>query len=373
MNKIDLDTLLYQSVENGDVPGIVAQVVNRSDTLYCGAFGRISDHNSVDMPVDAIFQIKSMTKPITSVAIMILQEEGLLDINDPVERYLPEFKDVKIIAESGDSDIPYLVRPLSRQLTLQHLLTHTAGVSYPFCNRTLNNLGKPLPLPTPILHEPGARWTYGPGTRILGHVIEQVTHEPLDHFLESRIFKPLAMKDTGFHLKPENAPRFVSLHRRVNDVLICEQNPNPYEPQVFGDIGLLTTINDYSRFLQMLLNMGQMDGERILAEDSVIKMTRNQIGALVVEEQPGAVPELANPFPLDAGEDNFGLGFQIRTSAEKGRRSPGSYSWSGLYNTHFWVDPKQEIAALLFIQVLPFYDSRGIQIMLDFERQIYYS
>ena len=367
----ELDRLLHAAVERRDVPGVVAEVANGERTLYRGAFGKLDERGAVDMSADAIFQFASMTKPVTSVAVMMLKDQGLLDLDDVVGRYLPEFKGTEVIAEFDESDASYSTRPAACEITLRHLMTHTAGFGYSFWDYTLSKLSGQLGEYPPLLHDPGSLWTYGPSTRVLGKVIEQVAVEPLDVFFESRIFEPLGMRDTGFDLKPEDRSRLASLFRCIDGELVGEQNPESYEPRVFGDGGLLGTANDYMRFLQMLLGMGQFGGRRLLTERSVSEMTKNQIGDLVVEEQPGAIPNMSNSFPLGAGEDKFGLGFQLKEAVESGARSPGSYSWAGMRNTHFWADPKQGIAAVLLMQVLPFYDDRCIKLLMDFEKHIY--
>jgi len=250
-----------------------------------------------------------MTKPVTSVAVMMLKEQGLVDLYDEVGQYLPELKGAEVIVEFDSSDSSYTTRPAAREITLRDLLNHTAGFGYDFSNYTLSKLGDRLPAIPPLLHDPGTRWTYGMSTRVLGRVIEKVTNQSLDVFFESSIFKPLGMSDTGFYLRPEDRLRLASRFRRINRELIGEPNPESYEPRVFGDAGLLSTASDYSSFLQMLLGMGEFDGNRILTEQSVQDMTKNQIGDLVVEMQPGAIPDRSNPFPFGAGEDKFGLGF----------------------------------------------------------------
>ena len=366
-----LDTLLHEAVERHDVPGVVAEVANRERTLYRGAFGKLDERGAVEMPADAIFRIASMTKPVTSVAVMMLKEQGLVDLDDVVGRYLPEFKGAEVIAEFDESATSYTTRPAAREITLRHLLTHTAGFGYGFSNETINKLSAKLPANPPLLHDPGSRWTYGPSTRVLGNVIEQATAESLDVFFESRIFKPLGMVDTGFGLRRDDRFRLASLFKRINGQLVGEQNPESHEPRVFGSGGLLSTARDYIRFLQMLLGMGQFGDKRLLKEQSVNEMTENQIGNLVVERQPGVMPDLSNSFPLGAGDDKFGLGFQLKEGVETGARSPGSYSWAGLYNTHFWADPIHGMAAVLLVQVLPFYDDRCIQLLIDFEKTIY--
>ena len=367
----ELDILLDEAVEQYDVRGVVAEVANRDRTIYRGAFGTRDELRAFDMPADAIFQIKSMTKPITSVAVMILKDQGVIDLDDPVARYLPDIKNAKIISDFDEADGSFTTRPGGHDITLRHLLTHTAGFGYNFSSHILSKLGDRLPAASVLLHEPGSQWTYGSSTYVLGKVIEQVSGEPLDAFFETYIFKPLGMKDTGFDLKQNDYDRFAALFKRVHGRLVWVQLPETYQPQVFGDQGLLSTADDYIRFLRMLLNLGRFEGETLVTEQSVEEMTRNQIGSLTVEEQPGAIPWLSNSFPLGAGKDKFGLGFRLKEGMEVDARSPGSGSWAGLYNTHFWIDPKQGIATVLLMQVLPFYDDRCIRLLTNVEKSIY--
>ena len=369
--RTELDELLAAKVNQRDVPGVVVEVADREGTLYHGCFGKLDGRGSMDTPADAIFRIASMTKPVTSVAVMMLKDQGLIDLDKTVTEYLPEFNGAEVIDEFDESDSSYTTRPAAQGITIRHLLSHTAGFGYDFSNHTLSKLRGRLPPNPLLLHDPGAKWTYGMSTRVLGMVIETVAKESLDVFFESRIFKPLGMSDTGFHLRPEDRLRLASLFKRVNGDLVGAPNPESYEPRVSGDTGLLSTANDYSSFLRMLLGMGEFEGNRMLAEQSVQEMTKNQIGDLVVEMQPGAIPARSNPFPLGSGKDKFGLGFQLKEGVDDGGRSPGSYSWAGINNTHFWVDPKKGIAAVLLTQVLPFYDGRCIDLLLDFERCIY--
>ena len=372
--RAELDTLLQSSVKQRDVPGVVAEVANREHVLYRGAFGRLDDRGAVDMPTNAIFQIKSMTKPITSVGIMMLIEQGLLDLDDSIGQYLPDLVGKDVFVAFNEPGASYTTRPAAREVTIRDLLTHTAGFGYDFSNETLlvlSRSGERSPRDIPLLHDPGSRWTYGMSTRFLGEVIERITGETLKTFFESRIFRPLGMTDTGFDLKPEELSRLVSLFRRVDENLVGEPRPGAYEPFVAGDAGLLSTADDYIRFLQMLLNMGQFNNIRLLTNQSVNELTINQIGNLKVLKQEGAIPDVSNPFPLGAGKDTFSFGFQLKEGKEENARSPGSYSWAGLFNTHFWADPQKGIAAVLLMQVLPFYDVRGIQLLTDFEKLIY--
>jgi len=211
------------------------------------------------------------------------------------------------------------------------------------------------------------------GTRLLGKMIEAITGLSLHEFLRANIFSPLKMKDTFYEIPQDKLNRWVTTHERVDEIPI--EQPKPEKQQVFilGDGGLYSTAKDYISFLQMLLNGGKLHGARILKEESVSLMTQNQIGDLLVEHQPAAISKWTHVFPLGAGKDKFGLGFQISGSDNEltGLRSPGSYSWGGIYNTHFWVDPEKEIAAVILMQMLPFYNEACINALQTFERLVY--
>ena len=370
----ELDALLSAAVEQGDIPGVVAIVADRDHVIYRSAFGVHDAHGSRAMSADAIFGIASMTKPITSVAILMLRERGLLELDDPIGRYLPDLAGREVLVAFNEADASYTTRLATREVTIRDLLTHTAGFGYHYFNDTIRVLcqdGVRSPRDLPLLHDPGSRWTYGVNTSILGEVVTRITGESLETFFESRIFQPLGMRDTGFNLKPEDRGRLVSLFRRVDGTLIGEQRPEPYEPYIAGDSGLLATADDYIQFLQMLLNLGQYKHTRLLSPQSVNELTVNQIGRLKVQKQPGARPDMSKAFPLGAGKDTFSLAFQLKEGDGSPGRSQGSYSWAGLYNTHFWADPRQGLAAVLLMQVLPFYDDRCIQLLTDFEQGIY--
>lgn len=365
-----LDALFRDAVEREEVPGVVAQIANHDHTLYLGAFGARDDRGATEISADAMFRMMSMTKPVTTVAAMMLKEQGRLDLDDPVSRYLPEYKDAEVIADVDKANGSYTTRSAACEITIRHLLNHTAGFGYTISSDKLGKLSEKLPTEPPLLHDPGTRWTYGTGTRVIGRVIEQLSGESLDAFFQSHIFEPLGMTDTGYDLKPQDAGRLVSTYRRTGGKLVGQPNSESYKPQVFGDYGLLSTAGDYVRFLQMLLNRGRVEGTSLLSVHSVGEMTANQIGSLLVTEQRSNQPELANPFPIGAGTDKFGFGFQLKEGDETDSRSPGSYSWAGLHNTFFWVDPGRGIAVVLLMQVLPFYDESCIRLLTGFEKQV---
>ncbi len=269
-----------------------------------------------------------------------------------------------------------MTRAPKRPLTLHHLLTHTSGIGYAFSNRDESRLEKLLGKPEtdlPLVHDPGDRWTYGPSTEVLGDVIARVSGLPLDQFVRTRIVEPLDMVDTAFDVPDEKRGRVVTVHRRSDDGLVEQPNPETFAPVVRGDYGLYSTAPDYAKFLQMLLRGGQLGDVRLLKAETVAAMTRNQIGPVLVEVQPALSPELSLSFPRLEGKDKFGLGFQIAepTEPNPARRSEGSYGWSGVMNTYFWVDPSREIAVVAMMQIVPFGDPACAGLMDELEAAVY--
>lgn len=375
----EVDRFLRGAVEREGIPGLVAIVADRDGILYQGAFGKQDVARDVSMRPEALFNIASMTKPVTSVAVMMLYEEGRLDLDDPVADYLPSWADRGVMARFDETDTSFVVRPAAGALTIRHLLTHTSGIGYDFSSRPLYLMRRKTgqtAVELPLLHDPGEQWTYGMGTGVLGQVVEKISGQPIQEFFQNRIFAPLGMEDTFFAVPEAKEGRLATRHRRVEGALV-EEVPDPAARRAqvtfFADGGLRSTARDYITFLQMLMNDGSLRGATLLSPSSVAAMTRNQIGDLIVEEQPTFRPTLAQPFPRGAGKDRFGLGFQISAPAESGvpRRAGGSYSWGGVYNTHFWVDPENGIAAVLMMQVLPYYDPACIAVLRGFERRVY--
>ena len=226
------------------------------------------------------------------------------------------------------------------------MLTHTSGLGYGFSNTTLAALvgGDPGASVTrfPLLHDPGTRWTYGESTRVLGTLVEEVSGQSLDEFLAERIFVPLGMSDTFYNVPAQKAGRVVTVHRTTPEGLVEAPNDAEITSPDNGDGGLSSTAADYAKFIQLFLNNGRApNGMRLLSETTVELMGENHIGGVFVEQQPAALPALTEPFPLGAGRDKFGLGFQITAPHnERFARSAGSMSWAGIFNTEFWIDPE---------------------------------
>lgn len=370
---------LDSAVARGDTPGVVALVVDGSGELYEGSAGKLDVARNLPMRTDAIFRIASMTKPITSVAIMMLLEEGKLRLDDPVSKYLPGFEDVRVIEKFNAADGTYDTRPAKRPMTIRHLLTHTSGIGYTFSNSIVAQLEKGTAKrewELPLLHDPGERWTYGASTVVLGMIVEKLTGRSLEEYFQERIFHPLGMADTSFAVVSGKQSRVPTIYERTAGTLqerprkaIRSKPTPPFE----GDGGLYSTAHDYGLFVRMLLAGGALGPVRLLSQESVRLMGENQIGAVFVELQPAVDPLLTKPFPVGAGRDRFGLGFQIASNDDGNAesRSPGTLSWAGIYNTEFWIDPRRHVAGVMLMQLLPFYDDGAIRTLRDFEQILY--
>jgi CubicO group peptidase (beta-lactamase class C family) len=280
-----------------------------------------------------------------------------------------------VVATFNAGDATYTTKKANQEVLIRHLLTNTSGLAYPFANDTSNRLqqktGK-VPEELPLLYEPGTRWTYSSSTKVLGYVIEKITGTTLDKFDDEKIFRPLQLQDTFYSVPAAKMNRVVTIQRRENGKLIEVANTDKLESPVAGDGGINSTAADYIKFLQMFLNDGKLGGATLLKKDSIETMTRNEIGEVIVQTQKTTNPLLSLDFPIGAGRDKFGFGFQIATSNKENAnlRSPGSYTWAGIYNTHFWVDPKRQIAGVIMMQVLPFYDEACMKVYQDVEAAI---
>jgi CubicO group peptidase (beta-lactamase class C family) len=339
-------------VDEGKIAGATVVVARKGRVVLFENFGMMDRDTASPMKSDTIYRIYSMTKPITSVAIMMLYEQGKLDLDDPVSKYIPEFKGLKVYAESGEHTDQI------REMTIRDLLRHTSGLTYGFFGNTpvdrlyrdANILGRRSTLETmvdklsriPLLHQPGIKWHYSVSTDVLGRLVEVISGQPLDRFFRRRIFRPLGMKDTAFHVPRKKIGRFtVCYGPTAADKLYVTDNPaeSRYleKPTLFsGGGGLVSTAADYLRFCQMLLNKGRLDGRRLLRPETVDMMTSDQL------------PEGVTRGP---GE-GFGLGFSVRT--KDGKRPRGEYGWGGMASTHFWISPKDELIVVALSQRMPY-------------------
>lgn len=374
-----IDAYLAQSVEQSHIPGIVALVTSADAELYRGAFGLADVGRRRAMSDDALHNIASMTKPITSAVVMMLVEEGRIGLDDPIAEHLPGVVPTEVFASFDPATRQFTSRPAATPVTIRQLLSNTSGLGYPFSNETLFALiGGTIPSPSvteyPLLFDPGTRWAYGESTRVLGSMIEAVTGEGLYEVYSARVFDPLGMDDTAWLVPEAKLERIVTRHQMEDGTLV--EIPNPTSGTVGGaprgDGGLYSTALDYAKFLRMLLAGGLApDGTRLLSADAVALMGQNHIGDLRVELQPAANAARTRPFPINAGQDMFGLGFQIAATHDDAElRSPGSMSWAGIQNTQFWIDPVRGIGAVLLMQYLPFYDETALDVLEGFERRV---
>jgi CubicO group peptidase (beta-lactamase class C family) len=268
----------------------------------------------------------------------------------------------------------YETRPSTRPITIRQLLTHTSGIGYTWSDPGLalvQRKANPKEDELPLVHEPGEKWTYGSSTRVLGDVIEKISGQRIDAYLQARILGPLGMRDTFFEVPRDRYGRVVTTHQKANGRFTETPNPATLPVSLRADGGLLSTAGDYGRFLRMLLNGGSLGPARILTPGTMQQVRQNQVGAIRVRQQPSATPNLSRPFPLGVGRDTWGLGFQLAgTPTSPDARSEGSMAWAGIYNTEFWVDPARGIGAILLMQTLPFYDDTAIAVLQGFESRV---
>lgn len=367
----ELSAAFQSKVDAGEYPGMVVLVARDNKIAWFDAIGYRDREAKAPMTKDALFRIASMTKPITSLSIMMLAEEGKLKLDDPLSRYLPEFKDVQVGVEKTDAaGKPQLVtEPAQRAITIRDLLRHTSGITYGVFGKSLvkdrYNAAKLFnPSQTtaefitkmsqlPLQYQPGTRWDYGMSTDVLVRVVEVVSGTPMDQFVHQRILKPLRMNDTDYWVEPGK------LTRVAEPQVMAASGKRPAFPGVAqkplwipGGHGLVSTAADYARFCQMLLNGGELDGVRVVSAETLALMRKDHLPPAAVVLSPEAKAAWGIVAPTTENGQGFGLGFAVRTS-EGTNKIPGSlgdYFWAGAYGTYFWVDPKQRMFAILMLQ-----------------------
>jgi CubicO group peptidase (beta-lactamase class C family) len=375
-----IDDSLRSAVERNDVPGVVALVTDRKGVIYHGAFGVADVSTKRPLKEDALFRIASMTKPVTSLALMQLVEQGKIGLDDPAEKYLPELANPKVITSFDPKTGDYQLRPASRPPLVRHFLTHTSGLAYPFTSAIWRDFkphaGETYPFGGPMLFDAGERWHYSTSTDVVGRLVEVVSGQKLEDYFHDHIFVPLKMNDTSYNVPESKGPRLVAQQQRDGakmDGAIVLQNPqlgltiaNP-----IGGGGLASTADDYGRFMRMFLNGGELDGVRVIKAETVKLMEQNQIGAVTVPALKSALPRSADFTFIADGRDKWGYGFLITVDQVPGKRSPGSLSWGGINNTYFWIDPVRGIAGTIMMQYLPFADAKALAVYDAFERGAY--
>jgi methyl acetate hydrolase len=372
-----IDQELQAAVARHDIPGVVALAWDRQGVLYQGAFGLADSQANRPLTMDAIFRIASMTKAVTSVALMQLVEQGRVSLDDPAEKYLPELANPMVFASFDPQTHAYQLRPAASAITVRQLLTHTSGLAYPFTSAVIRDF---VPRPGehyavgPLLFDPGTQWIYSKGVDVIGQLVEKVSGQTLEVYFRKNIFGPLGLHDTFYNVPPEKEARVVNVSQRLPDGRFQEAPRSPFKPvtKFGGGGGLYSTAADYLRFLQMLLHHGELDGARILSRGTVALMVRNQIGPVGVRAVKTALPEHSSDFSFIAdGRDKWGIGFLITTDAVPGKRSAGSLSWGGIDNTYYWWDPARGVAGVILMQFLPFADRKALAVYDQFERGVY--
>ena len=349
----EIPPTLQSYVDKGQLPGFLTVIARKGKIAHFETIGMRDVENKKPVEPNTIFRIYSMSKPITSVAVMMLYEEGHLKLDDPVEMYIPAFKDMKVFNKDQTE-----THPAKNKMTVQHLLTHTAGLTYGWGDKPIDKLYRELKVfgrgatladmaeklgKIPLLHEPGERWNYGVATDVLGYLVEVVSEMPFEEFLQTKMFKPLGMVDTAFSVPKEKLERFAALYRpnKEGGMQLIRKPPPANEDLTFfpgGGSGLVSTAADYLRFCQMLLNGGELDGARIL--------------------KPETIELMLQPHQQYRKGGAFGLGFHVVTGQDTGKnkgntkRSIGSYSWGGAAATTFWIDPEKELVAILMTQLM---------------------
>ena len=365
-----IDKLVQQYIDSNWIAGAIAIVAHDGNIVYHKAIGYDDKEKNKRLQKDAIWRIASQTKAITSVAVMMLFEDGKILLDEPISKYIPQFKKPVVLDKFNKADTTYTTIPAKREITIRDLLTHTSGVGYAqIGSETMNaiyskagvvggiglkgglladNIKKLGTLP--LVHQPGEKFTYGLNTDILGYLVEVVSGLTLDQFFRKNIFEPLGMKDTYFYIPKEKQSRLAMLHSDdktkhvVNTAEVITVNGSFYRDYPIldggsfysGGGGLVSTAYDYAIFMQMLLNGGDYNGKHILSRNTIRLMTSSQTGN-------------------DLGI-KFGLGFQVVTDAEAARTtvSPGSFFWGGMFASSYWIDPKEKIVAQFVLQQYPY-------------------
>ena len=380
-----IDGVLSEAVSGGAVPGVVAGVTNADAELYLGGFGERVLGAGDEMTPDTVGWIASMTKAITGAAAMQLVEQGRLDLDAPASEVVPQLADAAVLEGFGDDGKPR-TRPPRRAITLRHLLTHTSGFSYEIWSdaivRYQEATGTPgiitcenAALTTPLLFDPGDGWDYGINIDWAGKMVETVSGRTLGQYLREHFFEPLGMNDTAFRITDSMRARLAKIHQRGEDGSLEPQMELeiPQEPEFeMGGGGLYGTVGDYLRFIRMVLNRGQANGERVLRPETVDMMSRNQMGEIRVGELKTAIPPLSNDAEFFPGmPKSWGLSFMINDEEAPTGRSAGSLGWAGLANSFFWIDPAKGIGGAYLTQVLPFIDEKAFPLYIAFESAAY--
>jgi methyl acetate hydrolase len=378
---VELDRVLSEAVAKQDAPFLVGLVGNREGTLWSGAAGQAAKGQAAKL--DTVFRIFSMTKAIGSTAAMILMDRGKLKADATVESILPEFSKCKLLLRF-DGKHPLVTAP-SVKATVRHLATHTSGLAYEFFHGDMAKYMEGTAAPTilsgllnsmnyPLMFEPGTGWAYGIGIDWLGRIVEKIDGRRIDKFCKEEIFDPLGMNDTAFEVLPHMASRLAEVNIRGEDGKFGPFDlAPPSKPEFYGmGHALYSTAPDYLKFLRMYLNKGAFNGKRLLSEAGLESMLANQIGNITIPKLKTAAPPLSADVDFFPGrKKTHSMAFMRFDEDIPGMRSAGSQGWAGVLNSHYWFDPKSNVAGLLMTQSLPFVEPRFLSTYERFEQAVY--
>ncbi|MFF9622569.1 serine hydrolase domain-containing protein [Streptomyces griseosporeus] len=382
-----LDRYLAHWVDEGRLPGFLVSVARGGRVAHLTAHGLRDVAAGAPVTPDTLFRIYSMTKPVTAVAALLLVEEGRLSLDDPVERYLPAFANPRVYVSGSDEDV--VTRPAAGPILIRHLMTHTAGLTFAFyhthpVDALYRAAGLHSSVPSgadlaetievyarlPLQFDPGTQWNYSVASNVLGRVIEVVSGQPLDTFFAERILGPLGMTDTGFQVAAERAGRLAELYGETDDGGITPIAGLPVHGRprfLSGSGGLVSSAPDWHRFMEFLRRRGELDGVRLLSPATVDLMTRNHLPGGADLRSFGSRPAHDEP-----GNDGVGFGLNVsvvidpaRTQAPSGR---GTFGWSGVATTTFWVDPGRDLTVQFLTQVRP---RRSLRIFPELKRLVH--
>src|SRR5882724_8440549 len=377
-----IDQVLAAAVAEGDVPNVTAVAADRDGVVYEGAAGPRTVGQDDPISPDSMLRIASMTKMVATVAALQQSERGNLEQDAPVDTYLPEFAELQVL-EGVDGDTLKL-RPAGARATVHQLITHTAGLGYWFLSadlvRWLDVTGTPnvttgsMPAFTaPLVADPGSRFEYGTNTDWLGRVVEVVSGQALDAYLDANVLGPLGMHHTTFLMSEEQRANSVPVHMRGEDgTWVATDIYHNQKPDWWSaGHGLYSTPRDYLAFQRMLLAGGTLGDAQILDSSTVDAAFTNQIGSLdFPAEMPSADPRSSADVNYGPGL-KWGLGLLLNTQQRPGMRAVGSGAWAGMFNTHFWVDPSSGVTGAIYTQTLPLLEPRALKVYLEFERALY--
>ena len=384
--KVAADGLLKDSVSKGDVPGVVAVATDAKGTTYEGGFGKRVLGQPAEMTPDTVAWMASMTKAITGAAAMQQVERGKIGLDAPAKAVIPYLGEVEVLEGFDAAGKPRTRKP-RRDITLRHLLTHTAGFSYEIWNADIiayqTAMGVPgitgcenKALTTPLLFDPGERWDYGINIDWAGKMVEATSGQKLGQYLKDNVLGPLGMDSTAFFITPAMRERLARIHHRGPDGSLSPDMALeiPQQPEFeMGGGGLYGTAGDYAKFVRLMLNQGRSDrGEQVLKPETVAQMSKNAMGDCKVGLLRTAIPPLSNDAEFFPGvEKQWGLSFMINNAPAPTGRSAGSLAWAGLANTYYWIDQAKGVGGVYATQILPFADTKSLPLFHAFEKAVY--